>query len=765
MTEETTLATVAASSDGILSEKAQTPLSSTTTNPGTIKDTIWKAIATREMLFIGLIFVLAFIVRATLMRFELFFEFDSYWHARMVSYILQGLPAPAVDPLAYYQTLSAATLGQAPYFFWYFSAAIYKLFTLNGAYNFETWVLWVKLLPALYGALTCIAMYFLGKELFRGDHEKTAGLFAGILAAVVPSFVYRTMGGFFEDDSFGFLWMIMGLVFFVRATHHPALKRENIINAVLGGVMFALMAFAWSAFNMLVPILLGVGFFQFILWLREGQLKTAQDFGILWLISFIILAIGATIQSGLFWLGQFGGILGNLFFRSSDLIQAPHVIVFLLIFIALLYGVLRLRMANKLSDTHVRKIVAVFFILLAAAPLLVTVFNVSLRTSDVLGQTVGEESDGKNYFGNKYSLMVVFALIGIPLMAYLLITRGRKYATLVLPLVWVVVVFFMAWGKLKFTYYWGLPLALTGAVVLYLALRWMLKNSITTQKLVAMACGFLLLSSVAAGVIFVTQNVPNIESSYGWKEALFWSEKNLDNNTKFFNWWDEGHWISFITGKKTLIDNRNADTKTTAEVAKFMLSTDAQDAAAIVDQFESTHLIFGNDLLEKLPNLGFYAYGITDGSDPRISGVGGFVNRCSQQTAPLTKEITYVCGSNTLSTEQINALPTTWQSTPNNLQNGTPFFVYRDAQKHWLYAFSTQANQTMLVRLWFGENEAMEEFTEIYRNDGDVRIFQRIQSSSPPPIEITDETTESEIDELIETDENTSDSNTTASTT
>ncbi|MDP2666554.1 MAG: STT3 domain-containing protein [Candidatus Diapherotrites archaeon] len=675
----------------------------------------------KEFLFILLVFILGFIVRAQLMRYELFFEFDSYWHARMVSYILQGLPAPMIDPLGYYQNVAAATLGNVPLLFWYISAAIYKIFTFNAPYDFEVWVLFIKILPALYGALIAVAMYFLGKELFKGSHEKAAGLLTGILAAVIPAFVYRTMGGFFEDDSLGFIWMVIGFVFLVRAVREPEWKRSNITDALLAGISFSLMVFTWSAFNMLIPILLGVGFVQFLLWVREDELEKAKHYAGLWLVAFILLAISATIQTNLGWLDQFGGILGVIL-KNPTLGYADTILVILGMAI-LSAGLWFTKKRMEWGGTVVKWLYILIILALILSPLLVTMFNFSLQTGDVLGQTVGEESEGKNYFGNKYSFLVLFAIIGIPAIGYLLLRRSRHFEFLVIPLIWLLVTFFMAWGKLKFTYYWGLPLALMGAVVMMLGWRWVSHKSIRRKKMVTAAMGFMIVLSVGIGTLFVTQNVPNIELSPGWKTALFWADENLPGETKFFNWWDEGHWISFLANRKVIIDNRNADTKATSDVARFILARDVDQANAIVANYGSTHLIFGDDLLGKLPNLGFYAYGVTNINDPRIQGVLGFVMNCSREETVLTKEVNYNCGGNQFSEAQMNATPTTWTSNPNQTNRDPPLFMYRDFDNRKVYFFSRAANESMLVRLWFGEASVQSHYTEVYRNAGGVRIY------------------------------------------
>ena len=115
--------------------------------------------ANRKMvLVILLIFLLAFTVRGYNLKYDLFFGFDSYYHARMTSYILEDGFLPDKDPMAYYQ-IGYSSIPPIGAFFWYFSAAIYKIFTLGAPYDKGLWIEFVKILPALYGALTSVAMY------------------------------------------------------------------------------------------------------------------------------------------------------------------------------------------------------------------------------------------------------------------------------------------------------------------------------------------------------------------------------------------------------------------------------------------------------------------------------------------------------------------------------------------------------------------------------------------------------------------------------
>lgn len=703
---------------------------------------ILKGFMTKGWLFVSLVFILAFIVRATLMRFELFFEFDSYWHARMVSYILQGLPAPTFDPLAYYQNAAAATLTNTSWFFWYVSAAIYKIFTLNGPYVMETWVLWVKILPALFGALTCVGMYFLGKELFPGKHERSAGMFAGILAAVMPAFVYRTMGGFYEDDSFGFLWMVFGLFLFVKAAFNANELKRRIGFGVLSGISFGIMVLSWPGSNQLVPILIGIGVVGYLSFLTRNEHAGARHFGLAWLATFIPFAVISTLHTGIFWMDQ---IAANFGYRVLGF-ELPWYFTILFILIGLAFFAACERFSRV--DEKWKKVVGGLYVLtilgLLLLPVMIVLFNFTLTAGGVLAQTIGEESQGANYFGNKYSMLIIFAIIGIPLSVYLLWKRPERNHVLVIPLVWTVVALLLAWGKLKFTFYWGLPLALMGAVVLHIAHRSIEHRSVGTQKLVVGLIAFSLLCGLGAGIVFVGQNTPNIESSWGWKTALFWADEKLPQDAKFFNWWDEGHWISFLSQRGVIIDNRNTDLKASADVALFMITPDDQEAASILNKYESTHLIFGDDLLTKLTNLGFYAYNSTASNDPRLQGLAGTMLFCSKNETALTKEVSYTCGDNTFTPDQMSAFPTVWTEQPTILQGGSPLYLYRDEAKSRIYAFSTKANASMLVRLWFDDPRLEENYPALYSNNGGVRIWEiNLPETTSPveePAEVVEET-------------------------
>src|SRR3990167_3896466 len=92
-----------------------------------------------ELFFVLLIFLLGFGIRGQLMVYGLMFEFDSYFHARIGEYVIQNFSVPDRDPLAYYQVPGGATL-PSNFFFWMFTALLFKVFTLGAPYNKGTWI-------------------------------------------------------------------------------------------------------------------------------------------------------------------------------------------------------------------------------------------------------------------------------------------------------------------------------------------------------------------------------------------------------------------------------------------------------------------------------------------------------------------------------------------------------------------------------------------------------------------------------------------------
>ncbi len=507
----------------------------------------------------------------------------------------------------------------------------------------------------------------MGKEFYG----RKFGAVLAVLAATMPAFAYRTMAGFFEDDSFGFLPMVLGMIFFARAVKGSEFSRRTATDSALAAIFFAIMAWSWGVF-ILVPLILiaWLPFTLFLMWFRrEPQEKIfgmAKNFAIV----LLIMSVLATAGIGSSWIGTTGGYLTK--FLPFD--------------------------AQGIKNIE----------------------GGGGDSSSVYSVTVGEEQQGFRFWGNKYSALILFPFIALPLLAYRILRKKDDVISSVL-FFWIAVTMVMAFTKLKFTYTFGIPVAISGAVVVHEFFEMFGKRQGFEKKTVALGLGFMILVGIAAGMFFVPQNVPQIEENTGWKETVYWIQANTPKDSKLFNWWDEGHWLSFIGERSVITDNRNMSLPANAAVASFMLAPSEEEAYRIVKGFKSDYIVVSEDLVGKTGSLGLYAFGV---GDPRTSNFYSAGISCSARSDQISGQKSYACGSNTLSEAQYNALPATWSSEPNQLISQTQrAFLYRSPSTGTLFLLNKASNDAFMTKLFFAPPDSIKHFALVYSNK-QVRVFK-----------------------------------------
>jgi len=689
----------------------------------------------KQFFLLLMVFVLAFGARGHLIKYQYMFGFDPYYHARMAGFLIENGYVPQVDPMAYYSIPG----GQGPplnQFFWYFTAAIYKIGSIpftGGAYDKDLWIMFVKVLPALFGALISVAMYFLGKEMYG----RKVGYTTAIMAAIVPGFVYRTLAGTFEEDCLGFLWLIIGFVFFARAVKDPVFNKRGIINAVLSGISFGIMALTWEMF-LLIPMVLGLYFvFALMNIYTKMGLRKLLDFVKLYVISLAIFVGTATFNYGLSWYNKAVGYATNSVSIAGTSLGLPEGAGFGLVlglfvvfaaFIAFIAYSNRQPEKKESGDKTIR-LISTIILYCAVIALVITFLTIPIlfEETSVLGRSVGEENTGYQFFGSKYNALIVFpglALLLIPIRLY----RDRKDHLSAMIFFWVMITYFMAWYKLKFTYTFGLPIAAASGLVAAEIFFYVKDRPGIERKVVSLALGFMILTGVAATTIFVADNVPNIELGYpNWKDALHWMRdpNNIPADAKMFNWWDEGHWISFIGERIVSSDNRNASFESNRDFALFAITADLNEALGIAKTYNFDYVILSSDMFLKIGSFGNYAYNTINSGDPRIVKfliAPHAAIECGKDGPDIE------CGNNRFSAEKMNTIPTDWTTQSNQMytmENGytVPLYVYRDRNNEELYIVNPAVNESILGRLWLHESEAMQYFEEVYSKQG-IKIFK-----------------------------------------
>jgi len=345
--------------------------------------------------------------------------------------------------------------------------------------------------------------------------------------------------------------------------------------------------------------------------------------------------------------------------------------------------------------------------------------------TSVYSISVGEEQRGFGFWGNKYSALIIFPVLALLIfIPYRLLRKKNDYVTFI-AMYWIIITAFMAFIRLKFTYAFGLPVAVAAGITLHEMFNWVGDRQGFEKKLIAFPLGFMFLVGIAAGSFFVSQNVPSIEQNTGWKESLLWMKDNTPVDAKFFNWWDEGHWVTFIAERGVSTDNRNYTLQANSDMAQFILAPTKEAADAIITKYNPDYVLLSEDLIGKMPSLSLYALNIANTNDPRIQQYHPAVAMpCYVTTDSLSGQQTFNCGGNKLSAEQYSALPTTWQSQPNQIINaGQRGFVYRNESNSKLFILGGTANNTMIVKLFFKSPEVLDKF-ELVHSNNEVRIFK-----------------------------------------
>ena len=633
-----------------------------------------------------LIFVLGLGIRAHILRYDYMFEFDPYWHLRATGYVVQG-DLPDADPLGFYlQSESIQSYNRKFSFLWYFVAGIYKLTTFGAAY--DKWLLmeYARWLPAIFGALISVAMFFLGKKMYN----TRTGVAMGVMAATVPAFVYRTMGGFFEEDSLGFLWLVLGFIFLVIAIQNRHKLKSWLIHSVIGAFFFFLMAITWDMF-LLVPLVLISYFGTMLVYMAIKKInkKEIRAFSKVFLTCFLLFSIVTTAYSGTGWIKRTSEYVTNYLPIGSD-------------------NIARINKENVAQD-------------------------------DVIGATVGEENTGKQFFLEKYSLLVVIpflALLVIPL--YLLFGKYKNkeqeentphhkhndidYFVLII-FFWILITGFMAWTKLKFTYTFGLPIAAGFGFLFFLATEKLQHRALAYKRTLTIISAIFLIGAIAAGSFFVMSKVPPVHEEKDWQNAMFWVKDNTPESSKIFNWWDYGHWIAYFSERKVSTDNTNSSGEATSDFGMFMISEDINSSKEILKKYDADYLMVETSYTTRMSSFAVYGYWTTNFQDPKVTKYYGFSLPCSKQTAPLTGAVSYNCQGNVLAEDSMLKIKTEYHTTPDDIMQNMPVFIYRAKDNSQIYLLNAAINKTIFARTVF-EDKTLEPFLELVYSSGDTRVYK-----------------------------------------
>ena len=430
--------------------------------------------------------------------------------------------------------------------------------------------------PAITGALSVFVMFWLGLEIFN---DKKAGLFSALFLASATPYLSRSIGGSFEKEATGGIFILLAVFFFVKSY-----KKGSWQWGLLGGLTLGVALNTWGG---AMFVLYFVSLFLLALLLLNRYDKRM-------LISSVTFLLPAVLITQM--------IAG---FDRVPIDQFFTLVVVTLIIIR--FAAERFKLVKKEQLTYLPLGI---FILLALSVLIGSMFSdylwgivstgmnlIGMRQS-VIGTTVAEQMPGDwNYIVSGFSISYAHAVIpfaepfeaffslwflmilGLMLLLYML--YKKRDWLLMLPIVWLVLsiptVFFMV----RLAFFLAPPAALvSGYLIAELLNRFSQTKYIKGKKGVerinlytipVVAILTLMIASHLAMAYVFCNSVGPIFNEY-WGEAMNYMSEQTPENSSILSWWDFGYWFQTRGHRPSIADGGNINGTVDEQIADWFVS-------------------------------------------------------------------------------------------------------------------------------------------------------------------------------------------------
>nr|HDO80874.1 hypothetical protein [Candidatus Bathyarchaeota archaeon] len=573
---------------------------------------------------------------------------------RLFPFFLYPPYIAAYDPwIQYYNTVFITTYGYGAWFGWYdrmrwypygqdisrsylpgvpFTAAtLYFLLKALGV-NLDVYMV-CYVLPAVMGAASCVAMFFLGREVL----DEKAGLIASFLLSFTPGFIERTIAGFFDNECVGLFFFILTTFFFIRS-----LKRKSVFSAVMAGLSLGGFIASWgAAIYMLYVLPLAV---ILLILLKRYSSNLLIGYSITVTLGLFVATRVPEYDAGYLVSGSaLPAIIGLLILvlyevyprvkpairsipekiakypqihnliktrRNAALTLAAVTVSLLACVMLLLYSnpILSLALSYKLSS------------FLSISGRYLSVANPFYREEEVIIASVAEHASTAwgMFFYDLHVTVILF-----PVGMYFAFQR-RRDEDLMLLILGVTTVYFagsmirlvllfapvacLMSGFALAMIYDPLSRVLLGEEKIAIKRRRAIVRKILGKEsafAVFAITGILLFFAFHHGVTAtVFSGSPQMapRDSYGnfyldWEEAFAFMQNELPPNAIIVSWWDYGYWITVRGNKTTVVDNATFNTTQIALVGRALTSTNETESLEILRQFNATHVLvyFGHN--------------------------------------------------------------------------------------------------------------------------------------------------------------------------
>lgn len=462
--------------------------------------------------------------------------------------------------------------------------------------------------PALLGSLTCVAIYFLGKELAN----KKVGLLSALFLAVSGGHLQRTVVGFFDNEAVGILFLVLALYFYARA-----LRTGSVTSTILAGICLGILSGSWGASTYVFNLLAIHALVLLVTKKHSSRLFLAYGGSII--IGFIIMIFiprngpGSILTTdGLAPLGVLGLValaelyryVGTFYDTQQvrDRVRDNFIVILPIILIISIIGIIALFVSGLMGNIPSKFVTTILPFFRDETPILKSVSEHQLVVWSTFYRNIG--------------ILVFF----IPLSIYYLYEKPTEGNILLLLFGLTAIYFAGSMVRLALILAPASALLVAKAIdqtLLPFVLTFQERFALTRRKtritqplsneLTAIAFAFigifLLLSvwmatdtaskSASAPSILTIVPAPGQQSltiGNDWQEAIGWLDYHTTSRDVVASWWDYGYWISGNSNTTILVDNSTHNSTKIANIG-CMLVLNPRESLKIAKIYDVTYIV------------------------------------------------------------------------------------------------------------------------------------------------------------------------------
>lgn len=435
--------------------------------------------------------------------------------------------------------------------------------------------------PVLMACLTCLAAYFMGKDL----KDNSTGLLAAFLMAVSPAFIARTTIGHFDTETIGVFGLVATSLFFLRSLGKERPPLHRLAYAALAGLNAGYVIISWGAGKYLVGLL--------ALFVIVAMLAGTYD-------RHYIASYSLTLGFGYFVTAVFPhpGV--------ESIMSIENLVAIGVVPLMLLYELLRLKMDPKRIRLAMLGVIALFgvgmlviFNLGVTVPLAQKYVRIISRflIPSAMFETVAEHQlPTWTTFFMDFGIVLALALMGIYFAMkkmddkklYLLVALLTSlYFTANLTRIDIILAFpvslLAAYGIVELLR----PFAAVSVAPAALDRRRRRRKEVfgVSREFSVIFTVFMLLT-LLPNILLFTSSTSNEPSTYGssavsvllngrypqdWPNAMAWMKENVSEGSVVAAWWDYGYWIEAMANKTTLADGATQNPNQLKDLARMLM--------------------------------------------------------------------------------------------------------------------------------------------------------------------------------------------------